>query len=567
MKKIDIDIDVLTDLYVNQRYTQQQLADFFSVSKTLINRRLKQLNISKPKLTKEFLHEHYIDKNLTQAQIAKIAGISAASIGVQLRKFNINKPTKISTHKNEIITLFKSGESYYSISKKLGCSLSTIYTVLEQAGLKQVTKIYNDFEESLLRHLYIDLDYSLAELAKHLNCSVTEANLNILHYNIKKAPKEYDIALITDLYLNKSMKQVEISAKLNIPVPTLQNVISKNNINKPASKINIELLKELCTTELSIQEIADELGFSRTYIGQIIAKNNIFRESLNKETSIERFVKSCLTELGVEFIQNDRLVLEGKELDFYIPSKQLGIEVCGLYWHGSKINSNKYHIFSKYELAKNKNIQLLTIFEDEVVDKPNIVLQRLATKLGYNKQVTYARNTNVEIITPRVGIDFLNKYHIQGSGKNSIYLGLRHKDSIVAVMSFSRSTIAKGKAAVEWELNRFASIGTVVGGASKLLSFFKKTYNPKSIISYSDNRWNSGNVYKQLGFKFQHESAPNYWYIVNQQRKHRFTYTKHKLLEIFKDANPLDTEESIAEAHGLHRIYDCGNTVYMWQAE
>ena len=42
------------------------------------------------------------------------------------------------------------------------------------------------------------------------------------------------------------------------------------------------------------------------------------QEILNKETVIKR---------------NDRTVLLGKELDFYIPDKKYAFEIDGLYWH------------------------------------------------------------------------------------------------------------------------------------------------------------------------------------------------------------------------------------------
>jgi hypothetical protein len=55
-----------------------------------------------------------------------------------------------------------------------------------------------------------------------------------------------------------------------------------------------------------------------------------------------------------------------------------------------------------------------------------------------------------------------------------------------------------------------------------------------------------------------------YWYVVKQQRKHRYAFTKHRLLTIFPEEDPTQTEQQIAENHNLYRIYDCGSTVYSW---
>jgi transcriptional regulator with XRE-family HTH domain len=564
MKKINIDINELKKLYVDSKYNQRQLADHFGVSLTLINKRLKSLGISKSKPSKEFLYEHYIIKNMTQAEIGILCGLSSATIGKYLRNFSIEKTYKIDLHRQPIIKLFKDGFTYYAISKQLSCSLSTIYAVLEKEGLKELTKVYDDFDEQTLRYLYLDLNYSLEEVAKELNSSVTNVNKHILNYNITKPTVIYDLEKIKELYINNNLKQYEVAELMGIKLTTLQGLLARYNIVKVLSEVDINKLKKLCSTELSIQEIADTMGFSRTYIGQVIQKYNIARESLNKETAIERFIKTFLDTHNIEYKQNDRVALAGKEIDFYVPSKHIGIEICGLYWHSTKINSNKYHIYEKYKKAKDKDINLITIFEDEIINKPQIVINRLKVKLLANQKTIYARKTSISIISSREGIDFLNNYHIQGSGKNTIYIGLKYLDTLVAVMSFSKTTVAKGAADSEWELNRFASIDIVVGGASKLLGFFKKHYKPMSIISYADNRWNTGNIYSELGFILTHESKPNYWYVVNQQRKHRYSFAKHKLLEMFIHANTEHTEEQIAEANNLYRIYDCGNKVYKW---
>ncbi|MBR4315953.1 MAG: hypothetical protein IKP65_03150, partial [Alphaproteobacteria bacterium] len=54
----------------------------------------------------------------------------------------------------------------------------------------------------------------------------------------------------------------------------------------------------------------------------------------------------------------------------------------------------------------------------------------------------------------------------------------------------------------DYELIRFASkIGyQVIGGASKLLSYFRKQYKG-SIISYADRRYSNGKLYEAIGFK------------------------------------------------------------------
>jgi predicted acetyltransferase len=114
----------------------------------------------------------------------------------------------------------------------------------------------------------------------------------------------------------------------------------------------------------------------------------------------------------------------------------------------------------------------------------------------------------------------------------------------------------------KYELLRFCNkLDTnVIGGASKLLNYFIKNYNPKEIISYADRRWSNGNLYEKLGFEFVHNSKPNYWYINDNVREYRFKYRKSELVKDGFDSKK--TEKEIMFDRGVLRIYDCGNKKY-----
>ena len=111
----------------------------------------------------------------------------------------------------------------------------------------------------------------------------------------------------------------------------------------------------------------------------------------------------------------------------------------------------------------------------------------------------------------------------------------------------------------EWELTRFSNrINTnVIGGASRLFNYFIKTYSPVKIISYSDIRLFNGNMYETLGFKRISQSAPNYWYVINGLRYHRFNFRKSVLVKEGYDRNK--TEKEIMFDRKIYRIYDCGH--------
>jgi hypothetical protein len=127
-------------------------------------------------------------------------------------------------------------------------------------------------------------------------------------------------------------------------------------------------------------------------------------------------------------------------------------------------------------------------------------------------------------------------------------------------MTFSRSNISRK--VVGWELNRFASkLNTIViGAASKLFKYFVNTYAPESLISYSDNRWSTGDLYSAIGFSKVSDGVPNYWYFKPPaaQRIHRFTLRKTA------SDNPALTEVENRKEQGYLRVWDCGSSKWLW---
>jgi hypothetical protein len=104
----------------------------------------------------------------------------------------------------------------------------------------------------------------------------------------------------------------------------------------------------------------------------------------------------------------------------------------------------------------------------------------------------------------------------------------------------------------------------VRGGFSKLLSSFIKSTNPKKILSYADKRFstNKDSVYDKCGFVYCGDSSPNYWYVKKLERKHRFSFTKSRLIK--QGFDKTKSEWEIMKSRGYDRIWDCGNLKYEW---
>ena len=279
------------------------------------------------------------------------------------------------------------------------------------------------------------------------------------------------------------------------------------------------------------------------------------------ESEIYEYVCSLIGKENV--ISRDRTVLDGKELDIYVPSLGVGIEYNGLRWHSDEFNKDKNYHLNKLKECNNKGIKLIQIFEDEWIERHDIVLKKIKHILGFNNgNKIYGRKCIIKEADKHEAYDFLEKNHIQGFVESSVAFGAYYNDALVAVMTFTEES--KGN----WNLTRFATDNDLrcIGVAGKLFSAFLTAYNPSYVKSFADRRWTLSqehNLYVELGFKLGEVLRPDYRYVNGQKRDHKFGYRKDKLHK--KYGVPLKwTEKEMTEHLGFYRIYDCGLLRYEW---
>lgn len=280
-------------------------------------------------------------------------------------------------------------------------------------------------------------------------------------------------------------------------------------------------------------------------------------QSCQYENKLHKF----LNNLNIEFTTNTRSVISPYELDVFIPDKNIAIEIDGLYWHSdAKIKDKNYHLM-KQNMCQSIDVRLIHIFEDEIRDKWQIVKSRIKAALGLTPYKIQARKCTVKEIDSKLANKFIEKYHIQGSAKSSVNMGLFYKNRLCAVMTFCKSRFNKK---YEWELLRYCTLSNfnVIGGAGKLLRYFRNEYK-SSVISYADKRWSDGKLYKQLGFNELTDSPPAYWYVKNQNRYNRVLFQKHKLKNKLELFDPNLSEIENMKNNKFKLIWDCGNKVFV----
>lgn len=344
----------------------------------------------------------------------------------------------------------------------------------------------------------------------------------------------------SNVYLNFSdQKRTDINKKIS------------ESIKKSYSYIDRD---ELCHASGSITSVSESANCSPMTAYRALVANGAFSKSYT-EDEISDYIRS----LGFGTVCNTRKVIAPKEVDVYVPSKNLAIEYNGIYWHSSNriqddAKWSKYHL-EKTTACEEKGINLLHIFETEWICpvKREIWKSIISHKLGKSKRV-YARKCTILDIDSYTAFKFCEENHLQGGIYGSRYIGLFYNDALVQVAIFGKARYSKGNT----ELLRLCSLKftCVVGGASKITKGI-------SFISYGNRRWCStlSNVYDNIGTKIKY-TDPCHWYFEKGQLFHRSRYMKHKLINQLEHFNPEMSASENCYANGLRRIWDCGNILY-----
>ena len=285
--------------------------------------------------------------------------------------------------------------------------------------------------------------------------------------------------------------------------------------------------------------------------------NPILSGKSNMEIEVSEFIQEYY---NGAIILNSKSIID-KEIDIYLPEIKVAFEFNGLYWHSEEYKDKLYHL-NKTKECLNHGISLFHIWGDDWTFKQDIVKSMIINKLGKTPNRIYARKCIIrEVSDNKLIRDFLDKNHIQGFVGSKIKLGLFYNGELVSLMTFGdlRKSLGSKSQAGSYEMLRFCNkLNTnIIGGASKIFTYFIKNYQIREVISYSDSSRSEGNLYKQLGFELLQETAPNYYWIIDNIRHNRFVYRKDVLVKNGADSSK--TEVQIMHESGSYRIWNCGN--------
>ncbi len=124
-------------------------------------------------------------------------------------------------------------------------------------------------------------------------------------------------------------------------------------------------------TKPTLYDIADLFDYSYTGLIRIANTLNIrdyFSEnhiSSHYETEIMNYIKTLKPDIKME--HSNRTILNGKEIDIYLPDYKFGIEFNGEYWHSDYFVPSDFHKY-KTEKCSEFGVKLLSIYENEYIN-------------------------------------------------------------------------------------------------------------------------------------------------------------------------------------------------------
>lgn len=333
---------------------------------------------------------------------------------------------------------------------------------------------------------------------------------------------------------------------------------------KKLTKIcNIHLKTHGTTKEEYIEKYGDsELMCNETYtkfnglahIMNVSLTNNMEQRFTSKaETEIIEYIRS----FGIECGKN-RSILNGKELDIFIPSKNIAIEYNGNIWHSENFGGkDKHYHISKLNECNKKGIELIQIFDDEYINHKELCLAKISDLLGLNKNkiITEENKCNIKYITYNEYMEYIKQNTISYSNiKPNICLGYFNNNNLIGAIGVNKTNMYDN----EWTITDMCVNNTFNNNEiyKTILTYFIRQNNVNTIIAFADRRWTiniNNNVYTHMGFTLSDIIPPQY-YFYNKSENDRIFPTSQKDINKYTEL-------------GYDRIWDCGLIKYIYKNE
>ena len=576
---------------LNEEYgidTSKLSRDYVSNPVKLPNQR--NLECCPPKSDIEYL---YIEKNITLDELSLYIGLEKSGIVRILKKYGIKKPQDVKRNHNKAKN--KAYATFVLVDKAGNKLYETItYPPVEKGerpdNIVCKDDIYND---------YIVKNMSAEEVCEKYKISQKNFRVVVSDFlKVRKDPITAKQVTARNLYKKYGVTNVfqkdDVKAKVRKTLQERYGVDSYTKTPEYVSKVRATKLERYgkenyVNVERSIEtrrnnyytlfqldvissrekfrkyiqdnkvvnceHMAKLIGISGVVIRRLANKFDSF-DLFNytksyQETEAQDFIRDLLPNEVLRFNVN---ILDRKEIDIYIPNRNIGIEYNGSLWHNGNNHPRNYHR-EKTEIANRKGIDLIHIFDYQWLYNFDVVEDIIKHRFGLIETKIGARKCQIKIVDTEVFNEFIETnslYHAKPVEKQVV--GLICGEELVMGASY----IQHGDEVEILEIQ--GKIGLCVqGGVSRLLKAIeRKTSVSKFVMKFNFTTF-SGNTFKKLDWKFGVSLIPRRSWV----RYKHFFYEDEMTSEVITGfgLKPNASKEKVLEylmGHQYNAVYDCG---------
>lgn len=305
---------------------------------------------------------------------------------------------------------------------------------------------------------------------------------------------------------------------------------------------------------------------------------------------VEQHMIQVLQSLDAGFQERQRI--DGTEYDAL--HDHHAVEFNGLYWHSEATGRGRSYHRTKARHALNTGRTFTTVWEDDWANpiRRAILVRQFAHILYAQDHLATAfdvadighlydpathrrygaRTLSVGTISNTAAAAFYDQHHIQGAtALTAAYALFDDTGTPRAVLGLrsARHNARSRRKPGQWEIQRYATYGTVPGGFTKLLAYAQHDLEHRGTpvqqwVTLSHDESSTGALYAAAGFTVDGAVPASYWYAGGNHRALRVNKESYQLKRFASDPELIYqqgwTEREAATANGLYRIWDCGKT-------
>lgn len=380
-----------------------------------------------------------------------------------------------------------------------------------------------------------------------VKCALTsDDRVNNLKQSLSKVDKQSANLKRQETMLKKY--GVRFNSQRDDIKPLLGSKLPKEVLDKLLDKE--WLTEQYVTLKKTSVEIAKELGIS--FYGTVIdylIKHDITVRHYSNTSSIERQVFEFVESLDINVETNVVGLFDDKrEVDLYIPSHKLAIEVNGLWYHTEHFRSKYYHRGKKNEL-QSKGIDLIQFTDYDWKHHEDIIKSIIGNRLGKAIRI-FARDTEIKVLSNMESETFLNQNHIKGYKHADLCLALVKDDEpyMIATFDVKGSTLYLSRSCSKLNYS-------VVGGFSKLVKgAIGMNEGVTNVFSYVDKDYFNGHGY--IGWENIGDTDVGYFWTNGTDKISRY---KCQNLSWLKNYDSMLNEVDNMHNAGYYRFWNSGN--------